>query len=152
MKLSRLEESGWELAIIGGGPEEQLLRDAIRDSGLTRTGINPTTADLASWYNRASLTLVTAKLEVFSLVLAEAMSAGIVPVAYATDGPSFILRDFPDHLVPIGDVQALADRLRSFAEREIAEPLRSNLSQEIESRFSPEVIAGEWRKLFDEAR
>ena len=151
MALSRLEDEGWELAIIGSGPEEQRLRDAIREHGLERTQIHPPTADLAYWYNRAALTLVTAKLEVFSLVLAEAISAGVVPIAYAADGPSFILEDFPDHLVPMRDVKALAERLRHFAQADIPESLRSALRQSIVVRFSPERIAGKWRELLRDA-
>jgi glycosyltransferase involved in cell wall biosynthesis len=151
MALSRLEESGWGLSIIGAGPEEGALRRAIGDCGLTRTRVHPPAADLAPWYDRASLTLVTATLEVFSLALAEAMSAGVVPVAYVTDGPSYILEDFPDHLVPIGDVAALAERMRRFAGEDDAGPLRTKLAESIETRFSPEVVADEWRRLFNES-
>lgn len=147
MALSRLEEDGWELAIVGAGPEEQFLTDAIREAGLARTRIHPPTTDLASWYNRASLTLVTAKLEVFSLVLAEAMSAGVVPIAYATDGPKFILKDFPEHLVQVGDIEALGERLRHFAQ---VEARRMPLRAAIEERFAPHVIAAEWARLFSE--
>ncbi len=151
MALSRLEEKGWELAIIGAGPEEQRLREAIRSAGLARTRIHPPTSDLASWYNRASLTLVTARLEVFSLVLAEAMSAGVVPIAYATDGPSFILQGFPDHLVPIGDTEALAAAMLRFAEARVPASLGAQLAASIDERFSPKVIGEEWRHMFDEA-
>jgi glycosyltransferase involved in cell wall biosynthesis len=84
-------------------------------------------------------------------VLAEAMSAGVVPIAYATDGPSFILKDFPEHLVPIGDVEGLAERLRAFAEQNVPPSLRKSLANEINTRFSPDIIAEEWRKLFEEA-
>jgi glycosyltransferase involved in cell wall biosynthesis len=151
MALSRLEESGWQLAIIGVGPQEEMLRKASGEAGLTRTRVHAPTADLASWYDRASLTLVTARLEVFSLVLAEAMSAGVVPIAYATDGPSFILEGFADHLVPIGDVDALAGAIRRFAGEDGLGPLRARLAQSIRARFSPEVVAEQWRRLFAEA-
>jgi glycosyltransferase involved in cell wall biosynthesis len=149
MALSGLEDDGWELAIVGSGPDERALGDAIRQSRLTRTRIHPPTSDLAPWYNRAALTVVTAKLEVFSLVLAEAMSAGVVPIAYATDGPSFILQDFPGHLVGVGDVKALAERMRHFAETEVP---RAPLRAAIEKRFAPEVVAAEWKSLFSERR
>lgn len=149
MALSGLEESGWELAIIGAGPEEQLLRDAIADAGLKRTHVHSPTEDLAFWYNRASLTLVTAKLEVFSLVLAEAMSAGVIPIAYATDGPSFILHDFPNHLVPVGDICLLADRMRSFAGEKAIQSVR-RLASSIFERLSPSTIAADWTALFEE--
>lgn len=150
MAVSGLEDSGWELAIIGSGPQEQLLRDAIREGGLARTKIHPPTSDLASWYNRASLTMVTARLEVFSLVLAEAMSAGVVPIAYATDGPSFILEDFPEHLVPLDNVDALATRMRSFASDEPLDSLRPRLAASIRDRFSAEVVAEQWRNLLQQ--
>jgi glycosyltransferase involved in cell wall biosynthesis len=147
MALSGLEDEGWSLAIIGDGPDEPMLRDAIGRAGLERTTIHPPTSDLASWYNRASLTLVTARLEVFSLVLAEAMSAGVVPIAYATDGPSFILGDFPEHLVPIGDVKAMAAAMRRFAEGGSLAPLRSSLASSVDNRFSPKEIAECWKEL-----
>jgi glycosyltransferase involved in cell wall biosynthesis len=150
MALSGLERDGWSLAIIGDGPEEQLLHKAIRRAGLERTTIHPPTPDLAPWYSRASLTLVTAKLEVFSLVLVEAMSAGVIPIAYATDGPSFILRDFPDQLVPIREVERMADAMRRLAAGEIPEALRSRLAASVEERFSPRVIAEQWRRLLEE--
>lgn len=147
MALSRLEDDGWELAIIGTGPEERLLADAIDEAGLKRTRIHGPTSNLTHWYDRASLTLVTAKLEVFSLVLAEAMSAGVVPVAYATDGPSFILQDFPAHLAAVGDVKALSERMRHFAE---VEQPRAPFRAAIHDRFAPKVVAAQWKRLFSE--
>lgn len=150
MAQSGLEKDGWSLAIIGDGPEKQMLRDAIRSAGLERTAIHVPTPDLASWYNRASLTLVTARLEVFSLVLAEAMSAGVVPIAYATDGPRFILQDFPGHLVPIGDVTGMAEAMRRFAGEKTLDSQRLRLSSAIEARFSRASIATKWTELFEE--
>ena len=150
MAKSGLEARGWSLVIVGQGPEEQALRSLMKERGLTRSRIEPPTSDIASWYARASLTLVTAKLEVFSLVLAEAMQAGVVPVAYATDGPSFILQDFPDHLVPREDVDALAERLSEFADGPHLDSLRPSLRHAIERRFSPAVIGDRWRELLQE--
>ena len=144
---SRLEEDGWSLAIIGSGSEEEKLRALIRDFGLARAFIHTGKEDLGGWYARASILLVTSRLESFSLVLAEAMLAGVVPVAYATDGPSFILEDFPDQLVKLGDVESLAERLRTVATQAESEPLREKLSQSTQSRFAPEVIAEEWSDL-----
>lgn len=151
MALSGLEESGWELAIIGTGPEEGVLREAIREAGLIRTQIHPQTDDPSAWYNRASLAMVTSKREVFSLVLAEAMSAGVLPVAYASDGPSFLLENFPDHLVPIGDVVGLSKRLRAFAQGDEPPSLRSQMAASIAERFSPDVVASKWQALMREA-
>lgn len=144
---SRLEEDGWSLAIIGSGGEESRLRQLIRDAGLQHTSIHTTSEDLGEWYSRASLLLVTSRLESFSLVLAEAMLSGVIPIAYASDGPSFILEHFPEHLVPLGDVQALTERIVRFADAPDLEPLRAKLRSSVEQRFSTDVIAEQWREL-----
>ena len=75
------------------------------------------------------------------------MLSGVIPLAYASDGPSFILEDYPEHLVPIGDIEALAQRLSSFANQTELVSLRQKLRASIDKRFSPEVIAQQWRDL-----
>jgi glycosyltransferase involved in cell wall biosynthesis len=151
MAKSGLEEQGWSLAIVGEGPEGGLLRRLIRELGLKRTEIRPPTKQIHEWYERASLTVVSARLEVFSLVLAEAMLSGVVPIAYATDGPSFILEDFPEHLVTVGDTDALAERLAHFANEPALGPLRLKMRNAIETLFSPDVIGEQWRAVLGEA-
>jgi GalNAc-alpha-(1->4)-GalNAc-alpha-(1->3)-diNAcBac-PP-undecaprenol alpha-1,4-N-acetyl-D-galactosaminyltransferase len=149
MAKSGLEQDGWSLAIVGSGPREAQLRGLIEELGLRWTHIHAPTQDLAFWYARASLLLVTSHLESFSLVLAEAMLSGVVPIAYASDGPSFILEDFGEHLVEIGDVDALAKQLAHFASETNPEALRKALRASIESRFSPDIIVDEWRRLLE---
>lgn len=151
MALSGLEQSGWSLAIIGSGPEQAPLERHIAAAGLERTRIVAPTDDLASWYSRASLTLVTARLEVFSLVLAEAMAAGVIPIAFEADGPAFILEAFPAHLVRQGDVEAMAVRMREFAALGSPEALRAVLSKSIAERFSIDLIGRKWRALLESA-
>lgn len=146
---SRLEEEGWSLAIIGKGSEEQQLNELIAELKLTHAQIHAPTDDLASWYARASILLVTSRLESFSLVLAEAIQAGVIPIAYASDGPSFILEDFAEHLVPIGEAEILAQRLAAFAHDQDADLLRVQLRSAIASRFGPDVVAEQWRALLE---
>jgi glycosyltransferase involved in cell wall biosynthesis len=142
---SRLEEDGWSLAIIGCGEQQLELEKLIAELGIKAAAIHPPVGDLGPWYSRASLILVTSLLEVFSLVLAEAMAAGVVPIAYRADGPAYILEDFPDHLLPIGDVEALAARLRAFADS--PDELRQTLRTSIRGRFAPPVVAQQWSEL-----
>jgi glycosyltransferase involved in cell wall biosynthesis len=75
------------------------------------------------------------------------MAAGVVPIAYASDGPSFILEDFPEHLISIGDIHGLAQRLSNFACRRNLEPLRDELRASVDARFAPRVIAEAWKEL-----
>ena len=149
MAASRLEDRGWSLTIIGSGSCEERLRELIGELGLKRTQIRGPVDDLTSWYARASLLLVTSRIESFSLVLAEAMRSGVVPIAYASDGPSFILESFPDQLVAMGDIDALTKRLAGCATAQDLEHVREELRKSIEERFSPPDIARQWQELLD---
>ena len=149
MSLSRLEEQGWSMAIIGSGSRESRLRQLIAEQGLTRTHIHPPADDLGPWYARASLLVVTSRIESFSLVLAEAMLAGVVPIAYASDGPSFILEDFPNHLVGLGDAELLSRRLVEFAANAELGPLREKLRASIDTRFAPDAVIEQWREMIE---
>jgi glycosyltransferase involved in cell wall biosynthesis len=147
MSIAGLEQKGWSLTIIGQGSERDELAELGQRLGLSKMAIETGAESLADWYARASLILVPSLSEVFSLVLAEAMAAGVVPIAYATDGPAFLLSDFPDNLVPIGDVGAMAERMTDFARAGDLQPVRDALRKSIESRFAPELIAAEWRRV-----
>lgn len=147
MAASGLEKEGWSLAIIGKGEAEGGLQELAAELGLQRISILAPTDDVASWYGRTSIILITSRSEVFSLVLAEAMLSGVVPLAYGTDGPSFVLADFPDLLVTVGDVDRLAEGLARVARDSDLEPLRQRLRATITERFSPEVVGEQWRRL-----
>lgn len=145
MSLSALEQDGWRLCIVGAGPQQGALQSLAGAEGLQAFSIERPVPDLASWYARAWMLLVPSTTEVFSLVLAEAMAAGLTPIAYATDGPSYLLERFPDLLVPVGDVEAMAGKMRAVADG--GNGRGDTLRASIESRFAPDLIAERWRQV-----
>lgn len=147
MARSGLERLGWRLVIVGGGPQEKFLKDEIRRLGLVRTEVQPPTAEIAVWYSQAAIIVVPSKIEVFSLVLAEATQAGAVPIAYATDGPSFLLEGFPEHLVPVGDVTKLAAAMVLLAQSSNLAEVGRAIGEAIRTRFSRQRVAELWREL-----
>ena len=147
MATSGIEAQGWSLTVIGSGRCERELRTLADELGLRKTTFRTAREDLQPWYARASLLLVPSRMESFSLVLAEAMAAGVVPIAYASDGPSMILEEFPTQLVPCGDVDALAATLRPYAENTEMAALRTELSQSVKRRFDPAVVLTAWKQL-----
>jgi glycosyltransferase involved in cell wall biosynthesis len=141
-------DEGWLLVIVGAGPEKDALEALVRELGLGgRVHFEAPTENIEQWYARASIMLVTSKIEVFSLVLAESMLLGTVPLAYAVDGPAFLLKDHPDLLVAPGDAEALARRLREIVRAGGLAERGQAMSAVIQGRFSEEAIAEQWRAL-----
>lgn len=148
MAKSGLAANGWRLEIVGSGPEAESLKLSIRELGLSEAAhVKDPLEDIELVYARAAILLVTSRVEAFSLALAEAMLYGVVPVAYAADGPAFILEGHPDLLVIPGDVDDLAEKLRKLADFGILSARREAMKMVIESRFSEKVIAAQWRSL-----
>lgn len=97
------------LDVYGDGPARSRLEESATD-GIRFHGFEPAARDALG---RASVLLLTSRSEAFSLVVAEAMAAGCLPLAYDVPyGPrEFIVDGRTGWLVPAGDVDALADAL-----------------------------------------
>lgn len=71
----------WQLSIVGDGPDRVNLENHVKALNLRRVHFegfqNP-----VPYYRRASILMLTSNFEGFPLVLAEAMSCGVVPVVY----------------------------------------------------------------------
>lgn len=148
---SRLAEVGWRLTLVGHGPEREAIEALVSDRGLASVQIAPPTADIAAWYARAEIIAVTSDIEVFSLVLAEACLLGVVPVAFAADGPAYLLERHRDLLVPIGDVDALAALLRRIASFPDRRTLAEAVASSIGERTAPPQVATRWRELLSQS-
>jgi amylovoran biosynthesis glycosyltransferase AmsD len=140
----------WQLAIVGDGPERQALQQQIVDAGLeAQVLLVPTTANVALWYQRAGVFLMTSRYEGLPMVLIEAMSFGLPLVAYdCHTGPAELIDDDGNgFLVADGDRDQLCSRTLTL----IADPsLRhrfSLASLEKARRFSPERIYPQWLQI-----
>jgi glycosyltransferase involved in cell wall biosynthesis len=151
MSHAAIADEGWRLVLIGSGPEKDALERLIQDLGLAGTvRIEQPTADIASWYDRASILLLPSKIDSLPLVLLEAMECGVVPLAYACDGATYTLRDHQELIVPVGDVEGLSSKLRNLARSASLEIKADEMRDVIAQRFSETAIAERWRALFDE--
>ena len=110
-----------ELLVVGGDPDDEpagreaQLRQRIEALGLSATvrfvGAQPQDA-LPAYYVAADVTVLPSHYESFGMVALEAMACGSPVVGSRVGGLTTTVRDgVTGHLVPEGDVDALAQRL-----------------------------------------
>ena len=141
----------WKLTIVGDGDDREDLQNRIDEYGLKRveiTGfVNP-----INYYKRASILLLTSEYEGFGLVVAEAMSQGVVPVVYnsfetahdlVTDGYNGALIEKPF------SVSGFVERVQELMNKpEYLNKLSKN-SRIVSVDYSIDKLANNWYQLMD---
>ena len=140
----------WKLTIVGDGEDRDDLQKRIDAYGLKRveiTGfVNP-----INYYKRSSILLLTSEYEGFGLVVAEAMSYGVVPVVYnsfesakdlITDGYNGALIEKPF------SVSHFAKVVQELMENTELHVLSQN-SKITSKRFSVNTIVQDWYQLWN---
>lgn len=148
------ENRGWRLEIVGEGPERKSLTELISRVEIDgQIRINGRTRDVAGWYSRAAVFVLTSRYEGTPNVVLEAMSYGlpvIVPDTIASDGHLPIDNGRTGLLYRAGDEGHFRSRLSMLVcnphERmRIGENARKEMQQ-----FEPSVVMKQWNELLGE--
>lgn len=144
----------WQLHIYGAGPEHGALRSLVTELGLEeQVRLMGYTADVRKALSEAAVFALTSHREGFSMVLLEAMSVGVPPVAMdCPRGPRQLVRDGSNgRLVPDGDGPGFTAALLSLVEN--AELRRTLGSRAHEDARAYEIarVGAAWDLLFAEA-
>lgn len=145
----------WDLVILGDGPLRTVLESQVNALGLgARIHFSGWVGNPAEWYERTDLFVFSSHSEGFGMVLAEAMAYGLPCVAYDCDaGPADIVRDGVDGaVVPVGDVTALADRMRALALDHSQRVEFSQRAREVLMRFGNKAVLERWHELISSAK
>ena len=147
----------WQLDIVGDGPERARLVKWVSEHCLPRVNFYGYQKP-SSFYQRASMLLLTSDFEGFPLVLTEAMSFGVIPVAYGSFSAVYdIIEDGKDGIiVPKGNEGFNADVM---AER--IKPLMANHDKlnymalnaiEKSKNYSIDKIYEQWMEIIDKMK
>ena len=143
----------WELVIVGDGPNRKDLENQAIEEGLKRVRFEGRHADVSPFYREASILCLTSQTEGWGLCLTEAQANGVIPIAFGcTDGVKTILSPSGKNgfIVPPFDEDRFARTLLKVAHMPEEDKLalrRNCVEKSLE--YSPEVIAGKWRTIFD---
>lgn len=142
---------GWDLVILGEGPERAGLEAQVREAGLQRRVFLPgSVGNPGAWYAQASLYAMTSHFEGFPNTLVEAMAYGLPATSFDCDtGPRDIIRHGVDGmLVPAGDARQLEAALDSLMGDDMLRGAFSARALQARERFSMAKISGMWEALF----
>lgn len=146
--------SDWKLTIVGDGVERENVEKQVVDYGLQRVFFEGFQQP-KSYYERASILLLTSEYEGFPLVLAECMSFGVIPVVYNSySAVGDIIADSKDGIViPYHTDGYKADEAASMLSGIMEDDAKRDamaLAAIVKSKeYSVEKIYGEWMKTFN---
>lgn len=143
----------WQWKLIGDGDmKDQVIRFINENNFQNRLLIqSPLTHDIIDQYREASLYVMTSRNECLPMTLMEAQSVGLPSVAFDCDsGPRhIILHQENGLLVEKENIEKLAITISILIDQEATRKKMGENAYSNISRFSPERIYSEWRKLFD---
>ena len=152
---AQLESSfpDWHMTIIGDGSERENVEVQAKKLSLQRISFEGFQSPL-EYYKRTSLLILTSEYEGFPLVLAEAMSFGVIPVVYGSYSAVYdIISDGVDGMIlPYNkkgyDTEFATEKMKELM---LDADKRNNLAQAAiitSKRYSVESIVDSWNKLF----
>lgn len=151
---SKVEEHtpDWKLTIVGDGIKMQYVKDFVNKKKLSRVEIEGFKSNVQDYYRTAQVFCMCSTFEGFPLVLPEAMSYGVVPIAF-NSFPALqdIITDGVDgYTIPAFDEDAYSKQLMRIMSD--SENLYSIQRKGIETslKFDIHPIVGEWIELFEE--
>lgn len=149
------EFASWKLCIVGDGELRAELEAKIAQKGLESSIIlKPFTKNIEREYARASIYAMSSHYEALPMVLLEAASMGLAPVAFDINtGPSDVIDSGESgYLVQDGDLASFASKLCVLMRDE---KLRASMGERslqiVQERFSQERVLGLWQALFQES-
>lgn len=142
--LALLPKTGWEIDLLGDGPQEPSIRRLARKLGLSdKVRFRGYVPDTSGWLARAQIFVLSSRSEALPRSILEALCAGLPVVATDVGGTGeAVTHGVNGLLVPPEDRQALAAALGKLAE---SAPLRRQMGEAArklyEQRFRLEVMA-----------
>ena len=150
--IVHLKHPDWALNIYGGGNREA-YQQQVDKLGLQKAiTCNGPVNHIAEKYRESSIFVLSSRFEGLPLVLMEAMSSGLAPVAFTCPcGPRDIITNGEDGLLcENGNIEKLAEGICRLIEDEILRKEMGKKASVSIQRFTVDRIMQQWDQLFKE--
>ena len=143
----------WRIDVFGDGDRsayQKLIGQLNIDQN--RCVLHPPTKHIQTEFEQSSIAVCSSRFEGFGLVILEAMVCGVPVVSFDCPwGPRNIILDGEDGLlVDNGNVERLAESMLKLMTDDHLRMAMGTKARVNVQRFSIEVIANEWKTLFEE--
>ncbi|MBS6396164.1 MAG: glycosyltransferase [Clostridiales bacterium] len=144
--------SYYRFLIVGDGEDKIKLEEEVKRRNLSdKVNICEATNNVKKFYEEADLLISTSRWEGFGLTLVEAMMFGVPFVSFDNSGPRDILDDSEAGiLIKLYDTEKFAETIAYVLQNEDLYLKMSIAAFERADDFLPNVISGEWLKMFRE--
>ena len=144
----------WHMVILGEGPLRNRLQSLVAELGISnRVSMPGRVGNVADWYVRADLFVLSSRFEGFPSALIEAMASGCPCVSSDCDtGPRELIEDGVNgRLVAPDDVRALAEALGQLMQDPALRARFATRSEGMLERFSEQRIMAGWRSVLSDS-
>lgn len=138
----------WNLFLVGDGPERKNLQQLIERYHLTHhVFLTGQTNHVGSFYQKASVFLMTSKHEGFPMVIVEAMSYGLPILAFSLPVLHEVLTDEMDSIVSEGDREGYLSRMHLLANDFELRKKMGNYYSSLVGQYSIDRIVSKWKEI-----
>lgn len=135
----------WKVVMIGGGEEfRQVQKLAAGIPRLELLGAQPS----KPWFEKAAIHCLTSSFEGWGMVLTEALSQGVVPIAFDSFESLHDILESPHQLVEPFDTKQYASKLIALAKDESLRTQLQTAGLAHAKSFEVETIVNQWETLF----
>ena len=145
----------WRLTIVGDGEERNNLEDKVNQMQLKRVSFEGFQSP-KPYYERASILMLTSEFEGFPLVLAEAMSFGVIPVVYGSYAAVYdIIKDNQNGFIiqpekGLFNKESAAKKLSQLMSDTNLRECMAKDAVETSKRYSLDCIYDSWMAMFNQ--
>jgi len=151
--LSQLQALPWMCAMLGDGPLLESVHQTVAGSGLSGRISLPgwvTPEQVLSQFARSDVLVLPSSSEGLSVVGVQALGMGLAMVLSDAGGNLELVRDGENgFLFPVGDVDALADRLKKLLKNPSVLQSAQEKSRAMAKKFDLPTIIDQYEALFE---
>lgn len=152
--FAKLENKDWKLIFLGKGPNLENFKKLSRELEVAgHVEFRGVQKNVASYYNQAQLFVFTSEHEGFPNALLEALYFGVPSISTnCPHGPADMITDGENgFLVPVGDVDVLAEKMELLMNSEALQEKFRNNALKSTQKYEMEAIAHKWMEVIKKA-